>query len=164
MIDTPALQEMQQIIAPPAAHWWPLAPGWYLLGALVLAILLGCGYGLVASYRRRRMRRAALRQLHPGMSINAINLLLKQTALAYFPAHQVAGLSGNRWRDFLLAQLNERQAANYYDLLVEAEHAAFQPERQRAPALQQQYYDFARHWLKQALPPAKKQRHGGDHD
>lgn len=45
--------ELRDIHLPPTPDWWPLAPGWWLLGLLLL-ILLGVGIWYARRWRKRR--------------------------------------------------------------------------------------------------------------
>ncbi len=100
------LAGLRPVHTPPPPGWWPPAPGWWLLaGALLLAAT-----GTVWWWRRRtRLRRVALRELDalaarrpplPELA-EALNRLLKRYALACYPRHQVAALTGQRWLAFL---------------------------------------------------------------
>ncbi|WP_417688270.1 DUF4381 domain-containing protein [Pseudidiomarina sp.] len=156
-MNNPALSELNPIIAAPAASWWPLAPGWYAVGILAITLTAFLVIASIRAARRRRVKRAALRALPASASLNELNLLLKQACMGYYPRKHIAHLTGKTWRDFLVAHLSERNAARYYDLLVEVEQAAYRPATNQQ-ALQQRYAQFARTWLKQALPPSQQQR------
>ena len=39
MSDPGNLQNLNDIVLPVPAHWWPPAPGWYVLAGLLLAVL-----------------------------------------------------------------------------------------------------------------------------
>jgi hypothetical protein len=88
--------------------WWPPAPGWWALAALLL-LAMGWGYW---QYRRSALRRVALKELgrlaraepDDGRLSAALNQLLRRVALACFAREQVAGLSGEAWLEFLDAQ------------------------------------------------------------
>ncbi len=103
---------------PDAVGWWPLAPGWWLLGAL---LAVGCGL-LFRSLLRHRAhaaaRRKALRQLEESRSAYAyhgnpvtlgaeISELLRRTMLAYAPRAEVAGLTGEAWLEWLDRDLDQ---------------------------------------------------------
>jgi len=97
---------------PAAIGWWPLAPGWWV----VIAVL---GVGLVflmrmwlRTYSRGAARRHALRQLDRysrdymshlnGVLIGTqLSELLRRTMLAYAPRADVAGLTGEAWLKWL---------------------------------------------------------------
>jgi hypothetical protein len=105
--DPTSLQNLNDIILPAAVSWWPLAPGWYVLAALLLVVLLVWLYRSIRRYRFNRYRRQALielnqlKQLQPVAAVKGLPELLKRTALAVFPRQQVASLSGKEWSDFL---------------------------------------------------------------
>jgi len=54
------LQQLNDIAAPNAISWWPLAPGWWLLIILVLLSLVALAYYLYAQHRASAYRREAL--------------------------------------------------------------------------------------------------------
>lgn len=96
---------------PDAISWWPMAPGWWLLIVLSMAIV----FALIWWLRRRLAdpRRFALAELESiqqrfqqdedkTVLINYCNQLLKRTALTLFPRQDVAALSGDDWLAFLL--------------------------------------------------------------
>lgn len=108
----PWMSNLQEIGLPEPIPWTPAAPGWYLLGALLLAAALRIGLRLLRRHRDRAYRREALAALAglrpdpPGASVGPANLselprLLKRTALSAYPRSEVAGLSGDAWLSFL---------------------------------------------------------------
>ena len=55
------LARLHDIRLPPPVGWWPLAPGWWVLFALLLVVIM---VALALEYRRRRtVRYIALREL-----------------------------------------------------------------------------------------------------
>lgn len=103
-----SLQNLHDIVAPAPVGWWPPAPGWYVLLALLAAGALLLTFSRARRYRRNRYRRAALQRLAAiregqasGQASAELARLLKQTALAAWPRKQVASLSGQAWADFL---------------------------------------------------------------
>ena len=103
---------------PEPVGWWPLAPGWWVLLAMVA---IGCGF-LVRAWLRRRAhsaaRRKALRQLEESRSAYAyhgnpvvlgaeVSELLRRTMLAYAPRSEVAGLTGDAWLAWLDRDLDQ---------------------------------------------------------
>ncbi len=112
MNDTDPLAQLHDITLPPDVSWWPPAPGWWILAVLLLlfvVLLLRWGWSW---YRKHAPKRAALQQLKQrwqayqqhqnGLQLlRELEMLLKQTALSYFPREQVAGLYGPAWLQFL---------------------------------------------------------------
>ena len=103
---------LRDLHLPAEIGWWPLAPGWWLLLALAFAALLWAGYRGFLRWRANRARRIALRQLaliaqeyadeKDALSTSQqLSELLRRALLAYAPRSIVAGLTGERWLEFL---------------------------------------------------------------
>jgi hypothetical protein len=95
---------LRDIHVPASAPWWPPAPGWWLLAALVLAIgAIACVWRL----RRRRHRAAAARLFDDGVAthdapsarVAAISELLRRAARRLDPGAD--RLEGDAWLAFL---------------------------------------------------------------
>ncbi|HEX5126979.1 MAG TPA: DUF4381 domain-containing protein [Rhodocyclaceae bacterium] len=108
----PALSGLRDIHLPPPISWWPPAPGWWLLVALVP--LLGLVFYIVLRLRRRNRWRVValaelthLRQQYAAQNLSAqklvgeLSVLLRRVAISRFPREQVASLSGEAWLEFL---------------------------------------------------------------
>lgn len=107
-----ALAGLRDYHLPDALHWWPPAPGWWLLALLMLLALAA-----VWRLRRRRGRQhraadLALRELAALRDrwaqdgddlafVRALAALLRRYALARWPADEAAGLSGAPWVRYL---------------------------------------------------------------
>lgn len=101
------------IIEPAPIGWWPLAPGWWLLLAV---LVLACALLIRWAWRRRRAlapMRQALRELtqiqtdwqqhrNNRDAMAALSALLKRTARWRYPEDDPAALSGQHWQAFLL--------------------------------------------------------------
>ena len=103
------LAQLRDIHLPDAISLWPLAPGWWIAGLLlILLLLVACNF-LYRSKKRNRYRGLAVRELanldqyfeQPALYLQHLNQLLKQTALANKSTTDIAALSGNEWLDFL---------------------------------------------------------------
>lgn len=84
-MNNPALEQLRDIHLPQAVHWWPPAPGWWIVAALVLALTIWLGRYLQARYRRQYFR-------------GETQDLLKQVWQDY---EQQAGNTANADRDFI---------------------------------------------------------------
>ena len=97
---------------PEPVGWWPLAPGWWVL----FAVLIVASGLLIRAWLRHRersaARRRALRKLEECRSAYAyhgnpvvlgaeLSELLRRTMLAYAPRSEVAGLTGDAWLAWL---------------------------------------------------------------
>jgi hypothetical protein len=106
------LANLHPLREPELIGWWPLAPGWWLLLAMLVMCLLGLIYLLLRRYRANAYRRQALLQLREVQQryldegdvtgcLSQINALLKSVALQAYPRRGVAGSSGEQWLAFL---------------------------------------------------------------
>lgn len=115
------LDRLEPLIAPLPVGWWPPAPGWWLLAALLP--LLGWGLWRLRRHLPRRtiatrgevpldpLREAALAELaalakpygraSAGPWLQAINGLLKRVCRARWPDSGSHALSGRAWLAFL---------------------------------------------------------------
>lgn len=98
--------------------WWPLAPGWWVLIALVSAGVIWALCRQYVRWRADRARRLALKQLaaiereysdtRDAVTIaGLLSELLRRTFLAYAPRSAMAGLTGDRWLEYLNEGLDE---------------------------------------------------------
>ena len=108
----PSQLPLRDLHLPAEIGWWPLAPGWWLLIALLaggFALLLYRGW---LRFLHNRPRRAALRKLSgvrgafehgadPVELATEISQILRRAMLAYAPRADVAGLTGSRWLRWL---------------------------------------------------------------
>jgi hypothetical protein len=103
--------QLRDIHLPGAPAFWPPAPGWWLLAATLLALLVWLTLIALRRYRIRRQRRRVLsalasleRQLASEGTPDALahmSVLLRRLALMRFPRQHVAALTGNAWLRFL---------------------------------------------------------------
>ena len=97
---------------PELISWWPFAPGWWLLLALILVAVAVVTYIYYRRYKASFYRRLAAQKLQALHNtwlnnndsiffITETNALLKSVALRAFPHKDVAGKNGNDWVEFL---------------------------------------------------------------
>ena len=105
--DPASLDRLHDVVLPASVRWWPLAPGWYA----VLALLALAGAWLAwRSWKHRQAnayRRAALRELAAQRNVSAIAELLRRTALVIAPRPVIAGLTGAAWTEWLDTRCSE---------------------------------------------------------
>ncbi|MBT8070938.1 MAG: DUF4381 domain-containing protein [Gammaproteobacteria bacterium] len=110
--DPASLQNLNDIVLPAPASWWPLASGWYVLLGLLALVIAWFSYRSIKRWNQNRYRRAALHELAEitkGLELESkrerylrqIPGLLKRTALTAYPRSEVASLSGEDWHRFL---------------------------------------------------------------
>ncbi|MGM0481121.1 MAG: DUF4381 domain-containing protein [Pseudomonadota bacterium] len=145
-----SLQQLNDIVEPSAAVWWP--PSWPVLlitaaGIIALAVVILLSW---RRYRANRPQRIAIQQLaqlqRPAAS--DITLLCKRVALAYYPRAQIAELSGKRWLTFLAAK-----EKGYQQLLERSDELFYQPA---SADLIQSYQQLAMQWMRHARQQAQR--------
>ena len=155
--------ELEDIVLPGNAAWWPLPLGWWL----VMLILLGILSIAVISYRhyrRNQYRRVALQLLQQALNdwqqhqdtslaITTMLSLLKRTAVTAY-GRDSGALSGNRWLAFLKQQISASQFDQQFEQLVLTEQYQTQPQAD-IPTLYQQCC----HWVKRHRSPKIRGQH-----
>lgn len=103
--DPTDLSRLHDIVAAPPVPWWPPAPGWYVVAALVAVAMAAATWRWLVLRRRNAYRRRAL-ELLDGLEPRAdmmpeLAALVRRTALSAYPREKVAPLAGEGWLAFL---------------------------------------------------------------
>lgn len=111
---------LRDIHLPEAVSGWPPAMGWWLL--LALLILLPVIVWAIRKFMaRQQLRKQALAELNTVEAefkqhqnsqqlLRDISILLRRICISHFPRHDVAGLHGEAWANFLNSQANSFDA------------------------------------------------------
>lgn len=99
--DDANLDRMHDIVVPEPIPWWPPAPGWYVVFAVLLCVAIFLAYRAWKRWRANAYRREALRELENAASVFEISELLRRTALAVAPRPVVAAQVGSSWPQWL---------------------------------------------------------------
>jgi hypothetical protein len=102
-----SLDRLHGIVLPPEVAWWPLAPGWYVVGGILAIFILFFVHRSWKHWRADAYRRAALRELASAKDAATIAELLRRTALAAAPRPVIATKTGAAWLDWLDSQCRE---------------------------------------------------------
>jgi hypothetical protein len=105
--DPTSLDNLHDLVIPPSIPWWPPAPGWYVLSALLAVAAAWLAWRSWKRWCANGYRRAALRELAKAQDVTAIAELLRRTVLAIMPRSVVASMSGPDWADWLAAQCSD---------------------------------------------------------
>ncbi|MFT6194629.1 MAG: ABC-type transport system involved in Fe-S cluster assembly fused permease/ATPase subunit [Cognaticolwellia sp.] len=151
------LAQLSDIHLPANVHGYPIAPGWWLLAVIVLALII---YGLLKLRRvmiKRQAKKMALKQLSTATDISAMVALLKWAALQYFPRSQVAHLTGHAFKSFLIATLPAKHQQKFTELSAEHFVSVYQDVAASTTAnkISSEFSSATKLWLSQALPPKK---------
>ncbi|MGP4844895.1 DUF4381 domain-containing protein [Marinobacter sp. 1Y8] len=142
------LANLRDIHLPDPGGFWPPAPGWWILAALALALLICLAVFLLRRQRRNRWlktARAELAALRQQQSADArwftdLNALLKRCARQRYPDARPQSLSGERWHQFLLETRPGLLAEDVRGLVT----SCWQPEPSISTATA---CDVAENWL-----------------
>ncbi len=144
-----SLNNLRDLAEPAPVGWWPFAPGWWVLLALLALFVLVVAIKAALNWRANAYRRAAIHELNAAKSDAEVAQILKRTALSAFPRDQIAALSGSRWRTWLeqsCGQTMPDAVANQLSAGVFASGAT-----QRSPAL----LEFAESWVRSHPRPTR---------
>lgn len=112
------LAQLADIHLPQPVGLWPPAPGWWVLGMLLLLLALFAARKYLRYSRLRHVCNHALAELdrcHARLAaatgdmadssrlryINEVNTVLRRVALVHFPQAASASLDGSAWVDFI---------------------------------------------------------------
>jgi ABC-type transport system involved in Fe-S cluster assembly fused permease/ATPase subunit len=147
------LAQLSDIHLPANVHSYPIAPGWWLLTVIVLALIIYGVLKLRQNIIKRKAQKMALKQLSTATEISAMVTLLKWAALQYFPREQVAHLTGDAFKAFLIATLPTKQQHKFAEL--SAEHFTSVYQSDPVSKTSAEFSAAAKLWLNRALPPQK---------
>ena len=110
---------LRDLQLPAVGGWWPLAPGWWVIIAILAVALLLLLRHLYRRWRWQAPRRIALRQLaairaefehgtDAAILGKSLSELVRRAMLAYSPRNEVAGLTGNDWLAWLDQGLDDQ--------------------------------------------------------
>lgn len=124
----PALAQLQDIIHPEPIGAWPWAIGYWLVLALVIALIT-----LLVIWLRKRARdlapKKAAKQLLNQLDKQAtsyasdVNSILKRTAMSYLSREAIASLDGEAWAAWLDSYLPEHKRQRISPLLAKRHQA-----------------------------------------
>lgn len=147
------LAQLSDIHLPENVHNYPIAPGWWLLAIIVMALVV---YGIIKLrqyFKARKVQKQALKQLLAATEMSTIVTILKWAALQYFPRQQVAYLTGNNFKTFLIATLPIKYQESFSALSGEHFNTIYQSDA--GEPIADEFCAAAKLWLSQALPPHK---------
>jgi hypothetical protein len=152
--------DLRDIHAAPPPPLWPPAPGWWVVAAVLLAVLTVLS---VWAYRRYRVYRHKCQVMHEIEHISnryssknsasflaEISMLLRRVALRRYDRTQVAPLTGSAWLRFLDDTGGGGQFVNGVGRILE--DGPYQPCTGEVPAAE--LLALARQWVSKNLRAA----------
>lgn len=147
------VQDLRGIHLPEAISWWPLAPGWWLLVAVTLFILLL----MFQKWRRRRRFQARNQAIDEALSmmkslhekpdatvIKDLSRILRRVAVTLYGRKQTAGLVGEAWLEFLDQKSQSKDFSNGLGRVFAA-----LPYQNKEVNYSQKLIKLAEKWVKQ---------------
>lgn len=151
----PTLADLRDVHLPEPLPLWPLAPGWWLLLALI--VIAACAFFGYRYWRTLAARRAALANLDRLSSdfgggaelstlFSEVSKLLKRVALRRFHKEEVASLYGEDWIAFL--NRSGKQAVFSEELTVALARAPYDSNAIKGNSeLESRLIDASRQWI-----------------
>ena len=105
-IQEASLDNLHDIIVPDAIGFFPLAPGWIIVGVLLLTLLFHFVVQAYKRYKKTLYKREALTELENYRDESkddalALLKLARRVAIAAYGREEIAGLSGDDWWEFM---------------------------------------------------------------
>jgi len=139
-------QEIQlaDIHIPATPSAWPPAYGWWIVAALLLALITLITIKIIRYRKLKKQQKLTLqvletleRNLQSGGSTAAlaeINILLKRLALMHYPRQKIASLTGKKWLNFLDDSLDSTGKSKDFShgagrILADAPYLATMPDQ-----------------------------------
>jgi len=109
----PLVRDFNEIVPAAEIDWLPQTWGWYVLAVIIGFGMLRWLYRSLRQWLRNRYRREALRRLdsiasQSPLSLTAINVLIKTTAMVATSRQEVASLTGDAWVNWLRTRVSPK--------------------------------------------------------
>ena len=102
---------LRDIHLPSSIAWWPPAPGWWIVLAVIVSLSV-LGIFLYRRKQRRKMFVAATQEFeniqhhytdnqNVQLLAKALSIWLRRVCLSFYPRADVAALTGTAWLEFL---------------------------------------------------------------
>jgi hypothetical protein len=155
-----AALDLRDIHAAPPPTFWPPAPGWWLLAAVLLVTLVILALWTYRRYRMVRQKRQIMLELERLSEcyskdniqefISELSTLLRRVALRRYARDRVASLTGPDWLRFLDATGGAGGFENGVGQVLES--GPYQPALNEVPA--EELLSLVRLWIRGNLEVA----------
>ncbi|MBW8190433.1 DUF4381 domain-containing protein [Neiella marina] len=144
---------IKDIMIAQAVSWWPLAPGWWVLIALVMLAIVAMAWQLIRRHQKQAISRLAVARVtswQPAeVTAEQCNALLKAVALHYARPEQteaLGALSGTAWLNWLQASTPNKHKSAVEAMCQALETNLYQPAKLTSEH-QQLLLNGAQQWL-----------------
>ena len=151
--------QLHDIHVPEQVTNLPIAPGWWLLLALILITAFWSFKKFKQNRRLNANKNQALAVLASNQTLSAKECisLLKCTAMQYFSRQQLAKLYGDNFQGFLMQQLPQKYQVNFIELSTPAFQGQYQAQQEPNADIDLACRQATKLWLTYALPIDKNQ-------
>ncbi len=163
MANQELLSKLKDVHLPADPGWWPLAMGWWLLFLLIILTLISFTVHHYRQRQKHRFSRHALSLLDTLEKQNSIDwlieleVILKRSALSYFPKKSIAQLNQQGWINFLMNTGNQIWSD---ESLYALRDCVYQNPLKFSSLDKSLILKQARQWLKQLPEQAKSYQTG----
>ena len=116
--DPASLDNLRDIVVPSSVPWWPPAPGWWVVFALLTLAIAVFAWRRWRAWYANAYRREALRELQAATSAAEVAEILKRTVLVAYARADVAAISGSTWCRWLAETIGRPLPAPIADALT----------------------------------------------
>ena len=144
---------LHDIISAPAAGFWPPAPGWWILGIIILLLSYFIVRRLVRYLRQRHIQTRLMKELdtlsadRPDQIATNISVFLRRVVLMRYARNEVASLNGDDWLRFLDQTGGEGSFQNGIGKKLAT--LPYSPSQQMTDSDNQALIKLTRKWLQQ---------------
>ena len=89
-MQTNPLEGLHDVIAPNHVDWWPLAPTWWVIIALLFIAVLSAVYAIYKAYQYKKAKRYAVLLSQNEQSPQQLHIILKRLVIEYYGKHLAA--------------------------------------------------------------------------
>ncbi|WP_231757174.1 DUF4381 domain-containing protein [Microbulbifer elongatus] len=160
------LEQLRDIHEPAPIGWWPLAPGWWILAGIIIALVVA-SFWLFRYLRRQRQKKMYRVEgvrlldelnLQQPRVVEAINVLLKRVAVVTFGRAKCGPLTGERWIEFLRTTADTPMPEPVHRVILQSLYSAKDPDQQDLTALREYAKDWVRTHLVQENPQSQAEQ------
>jgi len=153
--------QLHDIHLPEQVSGFPIAPGWWLLVAIIIFTAIWAYKKHQKNKRLNASKKQAMAMLTDNKTLSAKDCiaLLKWAAMQYFSRQQLAKLYGENFQAFLIEQLPEKHQLHFTELTTAAFKSQYQAKQVSVETVDQDCQQAAKLWLSHALPVINSKEH-----